>query len=266
MSSPSDATHEANSTSPAKTSISISGPDDWELQIQPSGTAYVWQIHNGSLRAARDLRLEITSVESFDAGKRSFREPTASTFRWPVIRDVPAGFFTAPVIFVRFEGNQLGFWNAVGKHLLTWPTGDPSPTHRWRLGMKITGLPSAWLIQLDMIWTLGTHTIDLIEYTPSETQAPGGVSLKSPEELGPHPEDPIGDNPCPKGHPAYKIWEDATRIALAEVFRLNQTMLEKRTLRDDELRNWSMELAFRKFQIWAKRGLSIVRNVPGLRG
>lgn len=44
------------------------------------------------------------------------------------------------------------------------------------------------------------------------------ASDADPDFTGPHPEDPVGPNPAPEGHPAHKIWEDATREALEEVF------------------------------------------------
>ena len=77
--------------------------------------------------------------------------------------------------------------------------------------------------------------------------------------LPPHPEDPVGENPCPVGHPAHRIWEDATREALRDSFRLQERMLEKRPGSAD-FRGWFIELAFGKFQIWAKRNISIVRT------
>src|ERR1700686_1380982 len=85
-------------------------------------------------------------------------------------------------------------------------------------------------------------------------------SAAKPEHVtDPHPEDPVGANPVPEGHPAHKVWEDATREALEEVFRLNAQMLGSRS-GPEGFPKWSIELAFRKFQIWAKRNLCIVRN------
>jgi hypothetical protein len=75
----------------------------------------------------------------------------------------------------------------------------------------------------------------------------------------PHPQDPIGSNPAPEGHPAHKIWEDATQEALEEVFRLNARMLGSQP-GPEGIANWSIELSFRKYQIWAKRNLCIVRR------
>jgi hypothetical protein len=77
--------------------------------------------------------------------------------------------------------------------------------------------------------------------------------------LPPHPEDPVGENPCPVGHSAHRIWEDATREALRDSFRLQERMLEKRPGSAD-FPGWFIELAFGKFQIWAKRNISIVRT------
>ena len=79
------------------------------------------------------------------------------------------------------------------------------------------------------------------------------------ELTAPHPEDPAGPNPAPEGHPAHKIWADATVEALAEIFRLNARMMAK-TPAPAGLPDWFIELAFFKYQIWAKRNLSIVRR------
>jgi len=84
-------------------------------------------------------------------------------------------------------------------------------------------------------------------------------AAQSAQAPGPHPEDPVGTNPAPEGHPAHKVWEDATREALEEVFRLNAQMMGSRR-GPEGLANWSIELVCRKYQIWAKRNLCIVRN------
>ena len=80
-----------------------------------------------------------------------------------------------------------------------------------------------------------------------------------PDDASSHPQDPVGNNPVPVGHPAQLVGEDATHEALEEVFQLNARMLG-RPSGPGELLNWSIELAFLKYQIWARRNLSIVRT------
>jgi hypothetical protein len=95
----------------------------------------------------------------------------------------------------------------------------------------------------------------------SETKSRSGKILLSREDLlRPHPEDPVGENPCPVGHHAHRIWEDATREALLESFRFQEKMLSRRSRNEAEHQDWFIELAVRKFQIWAKRNLSVVRG------
>ena len=82
----------------------------------------------------------------------------------------------------------------------------------------------------------------------------------NPQETDSRPEDPAGNNPVPAGHPAHKVWEDATQEALEEVFRLNERMLGSQPLSPDGLPIWNIKLVVRKFQIWAKRNICVVRN------
>ena len=55
--------------------------------------------------------------------------------------------------------------------ILPWPNGDKSIIRRWRLSMKITGLSDEWPIELDVQWTLGTKTLELMEYSAETRQA-----------------------------------------------------------------------------------------------
>ncbi len=85
------------------------------------------------------------------------------------------------------------------------------------------------------------------------------ISLADSELLQPHPEDPVRENPYPTNHPSRRVWEMATHEAEEDLFRFQQKMLESRTL-SGENQDWHIELIFGKFQIWAKRGLSVVRS------
>jgi hypothetical protein len=85
-------------------------------------------------------------------------------------------------------------------------------------------------------------------------------STAKPEQApDPHPEDPVGNNPVPVGHPAHEVWEDATQEALEEVFRLNERMLGRQPPSPAGLPFWTIELVVGKFQIWARRNLCVVR-------
>lgn len=94
--------------------------------------------------------------------------------------------------------------------------------------------------------------------TPRRNSPP--ILLLSEEELASHPEDPVGPNPCPVDHPAHKVWEDATREALLELFRFQEKKFATRSTTVGEYQNLFVEYSFMRFQIWAKRNLSIVRN------
>jgi hypothetical protein len=88
--------------------IEIAGPDDVQLVIRPAPLRYsvgilsgapirpatdyqLWSIHNGALRPLPEIRLEISSTQSFDDKKSAFREPVNLGFRWPSLKDVGAG-------------------------------------------------------------------------------------------------------------------------------------------------------------------------------
>lgn len=113
------------------------------------------------------------------------------------------------------------------------------------------------------------------------TTSPQGLGRKALAEDQKHPEDP-SPNPFPPGHPAHAIWKKATRTAQLELHKLKQEYLEKACLTDKPLwqvlqenRDWLpefhartietqqqqlAEFIFRRFQIWAKRTLTIVRD------
>jgi hypothetical protein len=142
--------------------LAIPGPDDMELLISPAGHCYVWRIHNRSLCAVKQLRLEIRSIRSFDSSKRAFREAGASEFRWQAVNKLDPGFVTQPEIFIRFEGDHLGFGDTGGSHLLPWPNGDNSTVRRWLLNMRFVGLSKEWPVNLDLRWTVGTKTLEMM--------------------------------------------------------------------------------------------------------
>jgi len=141
----------------------IPGPHDLELRISPSGDVYVYKIWNGGLRSLGQLRLEMVSVQSFDARRLAWREPIVFKVQWPTIRTLPAGDETNSSIFIRFEGDHLGFGDLTGSHLLRWPIGDQSTVRRWLLSMSVVGLSKEWPIELDLRWTVGTKTIELMQ-------------------------------------------------------------------------------------------------------
>jgi hypothetical protein len=63
--------------------------------------------------------------------------------------------------------------NSTGGHLLHWPTDDPSTAQRWLLMMRVRGLAQEWPVELDLRWTLGTKTLELIEHAPKRPEEPG---------------------------------------------------------------------------------------------
>ena len=166
----------------AQHEIQIAGPDDVQLTIRrapnryalallsgpirPARDSYLWSIHNGALRSLSQVWLEIPSIQSFDDGKSAFREPNHLGFRWPVLKDVQAGDQTEPAIFLMADGDQLLLGNSGDTPTLDWPNGDNSIIRRWRLSLKVTGLSEEWLSELDVQWTAGTKTLELMEYSP----------------------------------------------------------------------------------------------------
>ena len=83
--------------------------------------------------------------------------------------------------------------------------------------------------------------------------------------------DPCGDNPFPPGDPRYQIWSEATREAEENLFRLDSELLQRMNAipRDGDFEEkfyglW-IETFTGKFDIWAKRGICVVRNDGAIR-
>ena len=114
-------------------------------------------------------------------------------FRWPLVKDVGSGFVTQPTVFLRFDGDNLGLWNSSEMPVLAWPNGDRTPTRRWCLSMKVTGLCEEWSIELCVNWTLGTKSLALMEYAEplEQTQRPAPVVILSERT------NPPGNGPTP---------------------------------------------------------------------
>jgi hypothetical protein len=70
--------------------------------------------------------------------------------------------------------------------------------------------------------------------------------------------DPSPDNPFPIEDPGYRSWEDATREAEEELHRFNSDLLKTRPDPIDAGVGWMCGLVVGKFDIWAKRGISVV--------
>jgi hypothetical protein len=121
-----------------RSEIEIAGPDDVQLVIRPAPNRYsmtivsgspirpasdwqLWSIHNGALRSLTEIRLEISSTQSFDDKKSAFREPVNLGFRWPLLKNVGAGAWTDPAIFLRVDGDHLRLWNNDKAPVLLWP-------------------------------------------------------------------------------------------------------------------------------------------------
>jgi hypothetical protein len=100
-----------------------------------------------------------------------------------------------------------------------------------------------------------------------ETKVPQKPELSKerpskPDSISAHPLDPVQENPFPPGDSAHAAWETATRQAEAELFTYQAEMLqtEHPTGTGRVFANWYVKLFLRTVQIWAKRGLSVVRT------
>ena len=78
-------------------------------------------------------------------------------------------------------------------------------------------------------------------------------------DVPPHADDPVQGNPFPVDDQRHEAWARATRVAQLDLHRLKQRTLEKpRPQSPEEDQHLLIEFIFRRFQIWAKRGLSVV--------
>ena len=75
--------------------------------------------------------------------------------------------------------------------------------------------------------------------------------------------DPVeGGNPFPVDDDRHRAWDLATRIALEELTRLDATCAtEPRTTDAAMYRARVIDLAVSRFDVWARRGLAVVRSV-----
>jgi hypothetical protein len=75
-----------------------------------------------------------------------------------------------------------------------------------------------------------------------------------------NPEDPVSENPFPVDHPDHQVWRTATREAEIKLLRLEQDMLTAVPQTANQYESWYSKKVFGKFQIWAERGLSVLRT------
>jgi hypothetical protein len=90
--------------------------------------------------------------------------------------------------------------------------------------------------------------------------AKGAMEEPLPSGIPPHPKDPITSNPAPLGHPAHEAWKRATREAEKNLLRFEANMLAECPALGEDTGTWLIRLHVGRFQIWAERGLCIVRN------
>ena len=199
-------------------SITIAGPDDTFLLIEPRSDRYQWCLRNDSLDDCKNLQLEITDARSFSARESAFRNPMGFRFRWPVVEQLPSGHLSRGEVFLRFEGDKFGFGDTTGTHLLQSPNGDPSTRRRWLLSMRVVGLSAEWPIELDLGWMVGTKSLELMEHAAKRSEEPA-----SPQHCpNLHPlsdpftffKEPRRDNPHPTDNSLWDGFEQANRSAV----------------------------------------------------
>ena len=164
---PSDNRFSSELTRKISREIEIAGPDDARLVIHPAANhfrvsvipqsaiypvtdCYLWKIHNGALHSFRELRLQLTSSQSFDEKKSAFRESIDGAFRWSAIKDLGAGASTNAEEFLSVDGDQVRLWNNEAPRALPWPNGDHSPIRCWRLAMTVIGLIKRVVVPLGL--------------------------------------------------------------------------------------------------------------------
>jgi hypothetical protein len=104
---------------------------------------------------------------------------------------------------------------------------------------------------------LKARELDLLERAGQSTSR--DVGDRSVWKVSAQPDDPVQENPFSKDDQRHKVWEKSTRSAELELHRLKQEILgrpqPKNVEQDQDLH---LEFIFRRFQIWAKRGISVV--------
>src|SRR5260370_20333258 len=79
----------------------------------------------------------------------------------------------------------------------------------------------------------------------------GGVPL--------HGGDPVQENPFPVADQRHEAWKNATRQAELELHRLKKRTLERpRPQNPEQDQQLHVEFILRRFQIWTRRGISVV--------
>ena len=106
----------------------------------------------------------------------------------------------------------------------------------------------------------GPTTHELVKETASFREFVGADAPNQDSAVDAYPEDPIQENPCPKDHPAYQVWEGATSEAVEKLYRFQITIAEERPTNPAEERTAVIKLILHRFQIWAERGLCILRT------
>lgn len=228
--------------------IEIAGPDDVQLIIRPAPNRYrmtivpgsttlpatdyqLWSIHNGALQSVSEIRLEISSTQSFDDKKSAFRDPVNLGFRWPLLKSVGAGAWTELTAFLRVDGDHLRLWNNDAAPTLPWPNGDQTRVRRWRLIMRVIGLSREWPIELDVRWTLGTQVLELMECSPSADPTPVRVLPRplKPVAGGAYHSGPIVTRPRIDIDYPHDFPESARKRVFYEQVRSADALYEKRS-------------------------------------
>jgi hypothetical protein len=146
------------------TNITLHGPDGVEFLIYPSGNQCLCKLLNGTLSIIPKIQVNFTSIRSFDSARLMWSDPLPfSGLMGPTRTPTNPRNFTQEFDFVvpHQNGIRLGdFSNSVA----SWPNGDSSPMQRWRVGMKVVGLPAAWTIDLCIRWTSSTGVFEFREY------------------------------------------------------------------------------------------------------
>jgi hypothetical protein len=108
----------------------------------------------------------MASKRSFDVKSLIWRDPIPFSGSMG-----PTRTWTDPGEFTQ-EFNFSGKGDASGlriahelSSILRWPSGDQSPTQRWRLCMNVIGAKADWSIDLCLRWTPGHYSLELMEYS-----------------------------------------------------------------------------------------------------
>jgi len=184
--------------------------------IEPYSDGYTWRINNDGLSKMERIRISVSGVQSFHAGKGAFREPQPCDVPWPAIVEIEPGGLSKREIFITFESDCLRLGRASRMGVLGWPSGDERPTQRWLLHTRVTGLSQEWQFELNVTWTRGTRTIDLLDPNSAKIPPPEHLQADGPgSQIQEDPEidilDVVSDfnglDRVPKDDPDYPIWK-----------------------------------------------------------